>query len=196
MKNVIKPNNKRLVYDWLFLVYSRVFGKIGFHISHMKELCDWFTTIIIFNLWLLIGSPTLLNVFFFFCDHGNKQTKKWTNWLLTHDPEDPNIYIYNILCWGVVFNYLAGSCRKFQSCPVLCLKRGHASIPFSLSPHMFPYLAPDISWFSSIIKTIIKHMIIWSQNSRLWWWFLMCPAIVSHLFPCVAIPSGQWDTEP
>ena len=106
MKNVIKPNNKRLVYDWLFLVYSRVFGKIGFHISHMKELCDWFTTIIIFNLWLLIGSPTLLNVLFFFLWPWNKQTKKWTNWLLTHDPEDPNIYIYIIYYVGVLYSII------------------------------------------------------------------------------------------
>ena len=182
-------------YSWFIHVFLE---KLGFTFSHMKELCDWFTTMIIFNWWLLIGSATLLNVlFFFFGDHG---TSKQRNGLIDcwHMTRKTRIYyILYILCWGVVFNYLAGSCRKFQSCPVLCLKRGHASIPFSLSPHMFPYLAPDISWFSSIIKNIINtYTIIWSQNSRLWWWFLMCPAIFSHLFPCVALPSGQWDTEP
>ena len=139
-------------YSWFIHVFLENW------VSHMKEFCDWFTTIIIFNLWLLIGSATLLNVLFFFCDHG---TSKQRNGLIDcwHMSRKTRIYIYIML--GCCFNHLAGSCRNFQSCPVLCLKRGHASIPFSLSPHMFPYLAPDISWFSwwnatAIIKNIIN----------------------------------------
>lgn len=181
-------------YSWFIHVFLE---KLGFTFHTWRNcvtgLPQWLYSID--DYWL--GLPHYWMYCFFFGDHG---TSKQRNGLIDcwHMTRKTRIYyILYILCWGVVFNYLAGSCRKFQSCPVLCLKRGHASIPFSLSPHMFPYLAPDISWFSSIIKNIINtYTIIWSQNSRLWWWFLMCPAIFSHLFPCVALPSGQWDTEP